>query len=117
MWTAQGLARIERVGPYVCCWVYSGNAVLTQRLTGSDPNQSKLSASTNRGSPASALGSAARPRESNRTPEIVEECASFLEIREVKTFGEPVVDGFEKVTSFSTVALIVPEAGEAHGGA
>ena len=55
--------------------------------------------------------------QSIRTSEIIQEYAGILEIREVETFGEPVVDGLEKLTGFSTFALIAPEAREARGGA
>jgi hypothetical protein len=40
-----------------------------------------------------------------------------LQYRRVEPFGEPVVDGCEKIAGFAALALIVPEAGKAGGSA
>jgi hypothetical protein len=40
-----------------------------------------------------------------------------LQILGVKSFGEPVVDGGQRVTCFVLLALTLPQAGEADGGA
>jgi hypothetical protein len=51
-----------------------------------------------------------------RTRDIIDQVTGILKIRDIKTFGEPVVDGCEKVASFGGFALITPKAREARGG-
>ena len=49
--------------------------------------------------------------------EFVEHRLSFFEVGRVEAFGEPEVDGREKVARLGGAALVAAEPGEAHGGA
>jgi hypothetical protein len=49
--------------------------------------------------------------------QLVKERFGVLQDRRVETFGEPAVDGGEKIAGFAALALVTPEAGEARGGA
>src|ERR1700730_6571111 len=49
--------------------------------------------------------------------ELLQERARSPENRRVEPFGEPVVDGREKITGFSALTLIAPEACETSGSA
>src|SRR3979411_2751784 len=64
------------------------------------------------GSKASAIG-IGRFRPTNCGPrscgELLQERLGILQYRRVEPFGEPVVDGSEKITGFSALALIAPE--------
>jgi hypothetical protein len=51
------------------------------------------------------------------SPISIEQRLGVLQDRRVETFGEPAVDGREKITGFDAFTLIAPEAGEAGGGA
>ena len=60
-------------------------------------------------------GSPNTPISSSR--QFVEQRLRLLEIGRVEAFGEPAIDGHEKVAGFGVVALVAAEPGEACGGA
>ena len=41
----------------------------------------------------------------------------LFQVGSVETFGEPVVNRYEKIAGFAAPALVAAESGEAHGGA
>src|SRR5262244_2964348 len=47
----------------------------------------------------------------------LEQCLCLLQVGGVKPLGEPAVDRREQLTGFSALALTLPQAGQAHGGA
>src|SRR4029453_12801722 len=47
----------------------------------------------------------------------LEQSPGLLQIRGVEPFGEPAVDGRQQRPRFGLLALLLPEATEAHGGA
>ena len=46
----------------------------------------------------------------------VQQCLRLLQVGSVKAFGEPVVDWRQQRMCFGALALLLPEAAEAHGG-
>ena len=48
--------------------------------------------------------------------ECIEQCPGLLQIRRVKALGEPAVDRRQQRPRFGLLALLLPEATEAHGG-
>jgi DNA replication protein DnaC len=56
-------------------------------------------------------------RATSASPERVEQRLRFPQVRRIKTFGEPAVDGREKFSGFGALALALPQAGEARPGA
>src|SRR6516165_11125267 len=49
--------------------------------------------------------------------QLVEQRLCLFEIGRAEAFGEPAIDGGEKVAGFGMAALVAAETGEAHGGA
>ena len=49
--------------------------------------------------------------------EFLEQRLCLFEVLCVEAFGEPAVDGGEKIAAFGTTALVAAQPGEAHGGA
>ena len=49
--------------------------------------------------------------------QLIEQCLSLLQVARVEAFGKPAVDRSEQVASLLRLALVAPEAREAHGGA
>src|SRR6266446_406580 len=47
----------------------------------------------------------------------IKQCSSLLEVSGVKPLGEPAVDRCEQVVGFGALALLLPEARQAHSGA
>src|SRR5262252_10533533 len=47
----------------------------------------------------------------------VQQRLRLLEVRRVKALGEPVVDWHQQLVGLRAFALLLPQAGEAHGGA
>src|SRR5215471_3790535 len=48
--------------------------------------------------------------------QLVQERHGFLEVRRVKPLGEPAVEWREQLAGFDPFALLLPEAGQTHGG-
>src|SRR5262245_34691435 len=46
----------------------------------------------------------------------VQQYLRLLQVSGVKALGEPAVDGCQQCVSFGTLALLLPQASEAHGG-
>jgi hypothetical protein len=46
---------------------------------------------------------------------LIEQCLGVLQNPRIDTFGEPAVDGRERVAILGALALIAPETGEAGG--
>ena len=51
------------------------------------------------------------------SPQLCQQRLGFLEVRRVEPFGEPVVDWRQQRLGFLALALALPEATQAHGGA
>src|SRR6266699_2706951 len=47
--------------------------------------------------------------------QLVQERHGFLEVRRVKPLGEPAINRGEELAGLSRLALLLPEAGQAHG--
>ena len=47
--------------------------------------------------------------------QLVQERHGFLEVRRVKPLGEPAIDRREELVGFGPFALLLPQAGQAHG--
>src|SRR5262249_22631094 len=50
-------------------------------------------------------------------PQLTEQCLGFLEVGGIKTLGDPAVDRSEQVVGLGALALLLPQAAEAHGRA
>jgi hypothetical protein len=46
----------------------------------------------------------------------LQKCLGLLQVGHIKALGEPPVDRGEQLTGLSTLALLLSQAGEAHGG-
>ncbi len=49
--------------------------------------------------------------------EVSEQCLGLLQIFRIKPFGEPIVDRSEEFAGFGLFALLLPQPGQARGGA
>src|SRR5262245_26344603 len=49
--------------------------------------------------------------------QLVQQRLCFFQVGCVEPFGEPAIDRREEVAGFGAAALVLPETGEAHGGA
>ena len=47
----------------------------------------------------------------------VQQCLRLLQVSGVKALGEPAVDRCEQLAGLGTLVLLLPQAGEARGGA
>ena len=49
-------------------------------------------------------------------PQLTEQCLGFLEVGCIQALGEPPVDRGQELASLSALALLLPQAAQAHGG-
>src|SRR5438132_1580166 len=61
------------------------------------------------------LGTAA-PLAARPSPQRLEQCLSLLEVRRLKALGEPAVNGRLQRVDLRALPLLLPQAGQAHGG-
>src|SRR5262245_749608 len=47
----------------------------------------------------------------------IEQCAGLLEVGGIKPFGEPAIDLGQELAGCGALALLLPQASQAHGGA
>ena len=60
-------------------------------------------------------GSPPRSKDETGSRQLVQQRLRVLQDRRVETFGEPVVDGCEKIASFVALALVTPEPRKVKG--
>src|SRR5216683_527146 len=51
------------------------------------------------------------------SPQLLQQCLGLLEVSGVKAFGEPAVDGCQQLVGLGPLALLLPQARQAHSSA